>query len=146
MFYDYICTQLDSLDLDGKIRVIAELAHCDDTRLFARAHVWTIEGYKDTGDADAIDAIVLSAINYTRPGAKVGILRSAFSARRFLKYWHNLRDNAMQVCTAKEMRGLFGEVRNSTTLFREFTPRHIYVNGYPQDHFWPRPNWPFPKV
>ena len=140
---------LECKSLDEKIHIIAQLAAGDDYRLFCRASIWVVENFKDKYDLESIDAVILAAFQYEKPQPKTAILRSAFSVRHHLKYWHNLRDNTHTHLQEVEplyrvrrlMTGLYDEVRNAAILYPQFTPRHSIWEHYPQEHLWPRPKW-----
>lgn len=134
--------------LEEKIRIIAELAAQPDHRLYCRASIWILENFKDREDVESIDAVLLSAFKIPNTLAVVAILRSAYSARHCLKYWHNLRDYAHErfmrsqpMRVKRIMAGLYEEFRNAAILFPRFTPRHSLWQNYPQEHLWPRPRW-----
>lgn len=150
--YDAFTDHINLLSPRDQILFVAELTtrtEKDAYRLFSRAHVWIVEGYKSTEDVGSLDALILSAFTYADPRFKTGILRSTYNARRYLKHWHNLRDNAhahLQETETPErakrlMVGFYEEYRNSTILFTRFTPHRSLWSMFPQEHLWPRPNW-----
>ena len=140
--------ELVGMPLEKQIEVITQLSKGDDYRMFSRAHVAVIMHYsrKRHVNFEAIDQILLAAIKFERASHKVGILRGAFAYRRYLKHWHNLRDNSHVCAYATEpararrlLIGLYGEVRNSVDdLWWMLTPHRNYIHGFAQDHFWPR--------
>lgn len=115
--YENCSTYIDGCSLEEKISLVVKLADEKDNRLYCRAMVKIIFEYQSENDFESIDKILLASFNIKRIEAKIFMLRDTYSARKKLKYWHNLRDNAHTEILSSQgnafkMRGLFKEVRN----------------------------------
>lgn len=115
--YENCSSYIDKCSLDEKITLILKLADGEDNRLYCHAMVKITSDYESKRDFDSIDQILLASFKIKRIDAKVLMLRDTYSVRKYLKYWHNLRDNAhTEILNSKgshfKMRGLFKEVRN----------------------------------
>ena len=152
MTYDE-AVALENAPLDEQLRGISALAQQSEFRLFCAGHTGVIMDYMSARNLDAIDQIILAAHQFPKACHKMGILRSSYTARRYLKYWHNLRDSAHKSAmqeggkSYRNLIGLYEEVRNPcAVLWYELTPHYSFWNGVIDDHMWPRPRWPSPKV
>lgn len=143
---------IDSYSLSEKIALILKLADGEDNRLYCHAKVKIIMDYEYKADINAINEILLASFKIKRTSAKVLMLRGTYSVRRYLKYWHNLRDHVhTEILNSEEshlrMNGLFEEVRNSVdNLWWQLTPHKSYMFGFPMDKFWPEIQWRYYNV
>lgn len=151
MNYDTIQDEAIAMSLAEQIDLITRAANGDDYRMFCRIICAVTMEYasKRCLNFAAIDQIILAAHRFEKVGPKVGMLRNTYAYRRYMKNWHTLRDCAHVQAYATEperarrlMVGFYEEVRNSVhDLWWMLTPHISYGLGFPQDHFWPRPNW-----
>lgn len=115
---DGLPTEIESLSLEEKISHILILAKDkENNRKFCYFHINVIENFAERRDFNSIDQILLIAHKIDRYKAKALLLRSAYIYRKYLKYWHNLRDNTYTQMKSEDpesrsMVGLFEEVRN----------------------------------